>query len=80
MFRVRQLLLGNVVRMDLAVDATLSDAAGDESTVLGAVVQYHDRLFCTLRLVCSGYLAEFPFGDLQVGGNLQVVAGGDVAA
>ena len=60
---------------NLGVDLQLPDPAGDEVAVLGAEVDDGDALVdLALR---SGRLRIGPAGDLQVGGDLEVIAGGN---
>ena len=75
------LLPGRVVGDELAVDAALAHPAGDEHAVLGAEVEDGDGLGRRRSLGRrDGLLALPDAGDLQVGGDLEVVAGGDPPA
>ncbi len=72
------LLPGRVVGDELAVDAALAHTAGDEHAVLGAEVEDGDGLGRRRGLGWGNGLLTFPLaGDLKVGGDLEVVAGGD---
>ena len=63
---------------DLGVDLQFPDAAGDQVAVLGAEVNDGDTL---VDLPAgTGRLGVDALGDLEVGGDFQVIAGGDPSA
>ena len=64
---------------DLRVDLQLADAPGDEVAVLGAEIDDGDALV-DLSAGRPGGLGIYALGDLEVGGDLKVVAGGNAAA
>ncbi|GBD11036.1 Putative threonylcarbamoyl-AMP synthase [bacterium HR23] len=80
--QVAEGIRGGIVRVDFAVDPALPHPPGDEASVLGPEVEHHDGLTHG-----TGVLTAFGQGlalalarDLQVGGDLQVVAGRHPAA
>ena len=64
----------------LGVDFQLPHAPGDQVAILGTEIDYDDAFVDRLLPVAIGSNAFPPLGYLQVGGKLQVVAGGDPAS
>jgi len=74
----RYLLPRCVVGNDLAINPALSHPPGDKPAVLGAEVDYENRLSGRFqRRLGLGFLAALLPGDLEISRHLQIVAGGD---
>ncbi len=76
--KLLDLLPGGVEGDELAVDVTVTDSARDQHAILRAEIEDDDRfrLGRGWWFALAGLLTFALAGDLQVGGDLQVVGGG----
>jgi hypothetical protein len=73
---------GSIVRHNLTVHSALSHPACDDPTVLRAEVNDYHRLLLLpgLLRLCSRLLSSSLLGNLEIGGNLDIIADGNAMA